>query len=198
MTSIENINKVFDLYVNYGSNGYIGEKLSQLEHAAQAGMLAEKEGCSDEIILGAFLHDIGHLLIYVNPGMETMNNYGVMNHELIGANYLQDMGFDEIICKLVSGHILTKRYLLTKHPEYYNKLSDASKHTFEFQGGLLSNDEILQFENNPLYIMNLKIREWDDKAKDASFKMKMYIDSINPIEYFKNIAIRHFLKKGVC
>lgn len=197
MTSIDNINKVFDLYEKYGINGYIGEGLSQLEHASQAGLLAENEGLSDEIILGAFLHDIGHLLIYSKPELTTMGDYGVMNHENIGADYLLDLGFDEIICELVRGHIITKRYLITKNPEYYNNLSDASKHTFEHQGGMLSEDEVSHFENNPLYIMNMKIREWDDKAKDVSFEMKMNIDSINPIEYFRNIALRHFSKENV-
>ena len=37
------MNKAFDLYRNYGNNGYIGEDVSQLEHATQTALLAEKE-----------------------------------------------------------------------------------------------------------------------------------------------------------
>ena len=41
--------KVFDLYRKHGEGDYIGEKVSQIEHATQCAMLAEKEGCSHEV-----------------------------------------------------------------------------------------------------------------------------------------------------
>ena len=45
-----------------GDKGYIGEDITQLEHAMQAALLAEKENCSSDVVLAAFLHDIGHLI----------------------------------------------------------------------------------------------------------------------------------------
>ena len=50
--------EVFDLFKKYGDRDYIGEPVSQEEHMIQCAMLAEKDGYSDEVILGVFLHDI--------------------------------------------------------------------------------------------------------------------------------------------
>ena len=41
------IDKIFSLYRNFGAANYIGEPVSQLEHATQCAMLAEDEGHSD-------------------------------------------------------------------------------------------------------------------------------------------------------
>lgn len=39
-----NVRKIFDLYRNHGQCQYIGEEVSQLEHACQCAMLAEQDG----------------------------------------------------------------------------------------------------------------------------------------------------------
>lgn len=71
--------EVFNLYNKYGSNGYIWESISQLEHATQCAFLSEeftqKNICpyKNYLILRSFLHDIGHLLIFDN---KKFKNYG--------------------------------------------------------------------------------------------------------------------------
>jgi predicted HD phosphohydrolase len=184
---MSDIDEVFDLYLKYGNKNYIGENISQLEHGYQAAILAEKENCSKEFIVGAFLHDIGHLLEFDNPHIQTMNNLGVMNHEKVGADYLRSKGFSELSCSIVENHVKTKRYLISKNTDYYNKLSDASKQTFEFQGGKLTEAEIKQYEQNKYFQENLKMRKYDDLAKDISIKIPK--ENIHKtINYYKNIA----------
>ena len=39
---IDNLKCVIDLYQKYGNKGYIGENVTQLEHATQAALMAEK------------------------------------------------------------------------------------------------------------------------------------------------------------
>jgi predicted HD phosphohydrolase len=56
---LNRINKIFSLYEKYGDNNYIGERVSQIEHALQCSFLAEKENFPNHVILAAFLHDIG-------------------------------------------------------------------------------------------------------------------------------------------
>lgn len=94
-------------------------------------MAEEKYKNQPEIILGAFLHDIGHLFEYQNPNLDIMEinnvNYGVKNHEKVGADYLRKLDFSEITCSLVENHIKIKRYLLTKNSDYMEQLSNASK-----------------------------------------------------------------------
>jgi len=179
--------EIIEIYNKYGDSGYIGEDVSQYEHALQAYFLAEKfieDNASkfdfsnvspSEIKLGAFLHDVGHLLEFENSNLGKIGDYGVMNHEIEGANYLRNLGFSENVCSLVKNHINTKRYLITKNEDYYNNLSDASKKTFEYQGGKMNEDEVINFEHDKLFFWHLNLREWDDKAKSTEQELLKYI-----------------------
>jgi len=180
------VNEIFSLYENYGAADYIGEPVSQMEHMCQAAQLAEAEGYDDEVILAAFFHDIGHLCEHV---LETnqMDGYGVMDHESLGSQYLREKGFSDKIARLVESHVPAKRYLTFKYPEYFNKLSNASKITLEKQGGRMNDAEAKQFESDNLYLLFIKIREWDDKAKVESVPLPF-------LEIYKQMAYQHLLQ----
>lgn len=90
----------------------------------------------------------------------------MLNHEAIGAEALRRAGFQEPIPDLVERHVLAKRYLAWKSPEYLEKLSDASRRTLQFQGGPLTEDEARNFEQDPLCQSALQLRFWDESAKD--------------------------------
>ena len=192
MNEYRNLEDVFKLYEKHGSKGYIGEPISQFEHAMQAALLAEDffkyaaSNVNSEVILGAFLHDIGHLLRY-EPWFngKLMGDLGVMDHEKVGAIFLSRLGFPDKVCKLVAAHIVTKRYLITKNPNYFDNLSLASKQTFEYQGGKLDFVQMKAFENDDLFNFHLRIREWDDKAKETNQELLQKISEINPREYFQ-------------
>lgn len=159
--------EIFDLYEKYGQNDYIGEPVSQLEHMSQAAQLAIKEGYDDEVVLAAFFHDIGHICV-ANNGTNDMKGYGIKSHELIGADFLREKGFPERVAKLVENHVQAKRYLTFKYPEYYLALSDASKETLEFQGGIMTMKEAYAFERDPLFETSILIRKWDELAKETN------------------------------
>lgn len=163
---IQNIvDEVFALYDRYGSEDYIGEPVSQLQHMSQAAALAMKEHCDDEVVLAAFFHDIGHICVMHNERND-MGGFGVKSHEKIGAYFLRSKGFPEKIARLVENHVQAKRYLTYKYPDYYNELSHASKQTLEFQGGRMSAEEASTFENDPLFEMSIRMRKWDELAKE--------------------------------
>jgi len=94
------------------SMDYIGEPISQLEHALQCGKFAADSGADNEVILGALLHDIGHLLVGFEsndgPSQQRMGNLGVVNHELVGARFLLRLGFSNKLAQLVCGHVQAK------------------------------------------------------------------------------------------
>lgn len=159
------INEVFMLYNRYGSEDYIGEPVSQLEHMSQAAQLAMKENADDEIVLAAFFHDIGHICVMWNEDND-MEGLGIKSHEKIGADYLRAKGFPERIAKLVENHVQAKRYLTFKHPEYYNNLSMASKKTLALQGGRMTAEEATAFEKDPLFAASIRMRYWDEQAKE--------------------------------
>ena len=180
-----NVDEIFRLYEMYGLSDYIGEPVSQIEHMTQCGQLAIEEGCDDEVVLAAFFHDIGHLLEFVMP-VETMEGVGVMDHESIGQDYLLARGFSLRIAKLVKSHVEAKRFLTFKFPDYYDKLSDASKLTLEHQGGRMSAEEATAFESDPYFSEYIKMRTWDDKAKVVGKAMPS-------LKVFKEKSLNHLL-----
>ncbi len=182
------VDEVFALYEKHGDEDYIGEPVSQLEHMSQAAALAEEEGFDDEVILAAFFHDIGHLCAEDNEA-ESMDGFGNVDHEKLGADYLRERGFSERLAALVESHVIAKRYLTYKHPEYYNALSEASKATLEFQGGRMSEEEAADFEQNPDAGLFVCLRNWDDRAKELN-------KPIQNIPHLKLLAISHLYKNN--
>ena len=160
----EKLNLIFGLYETYGNEDYIGEPVSQIEHMCQSAQLAEKKGFDEEVILAAFFHDIGHLFSHLQS-TESMGGFGAKRHEQIGADYLRKLGFPEKIAKLVENHVQAKRYLTFRYPEYYEKLSEASRQTLVYQGGPMDESEAEAFEKDPLFEASLKMRTWDEEAK---------------------------------
>lgn len=163
----QKVNEVFSWYLLRGTDDYIGEPVSQIEHMSQAAQLAMVEGYDDEVVLAAFFHDIGHIC-KPDADAASMGGYGVISHERIGAEYLRTCGFSERVAKLVESHVQAKRYLTLRKPGYYAQLSEASRRTLEYQGGVMTEDEADAFEQDPLCQISLRMRQWDERAKVAN------------------------------
>ena len=171
----ENINRIFDLYDKHGKEKYIGENITHLEHATQTALLAEahfkKVATAIDpkiVILGAFLHDIGHLLIYEElPQLEPIENYGVKHHEEIGYYFLKKLKFPNELCDLVRNHVNAKRFLITINKDYFKKISSCSQETFKYQGGNMSREELINFNKDDLFPWYLKLLQWDDLSKST-------------------------------
>lgn len=181
------VDEIFDLYRQHGGQDYIGEPVSQLEHMAQTAQLAKKDGYEDEVVLAAFFHDIGHLC--ANTNNPHMNGYGMMNHEEIGAVFLKERGFSDRLVFLVKGHVAAKRYLTYKFPEYLNRLSEASRITLAFQGGIMTKLEAEEFEINQDANLMLKMRTWDDMAKITDIP-------VTNLEELKELALKHLIHQN--
>lgn len=178
--------EIISLYDKHGDEDYIGEPVSQIEHMCQCAQLAEAAGADDEVILAAFFHDVGHLCEFAFPErkIEHMDNVGVVDHEKLGAEYLLSKGFSGRIAKLVQSHVAAKRYLTYHYPEYYNQLSESSKKTLGFQGGIMTPDEAMAFENDDLFNLYISIRRWDDLAKKTA-------QPLPALEHYKRLMITH-------
>jgi phosphonate degradation associated HDIG domain protein len=159
------VDRVFALYERFGASDYIGEPVSQIEHMSQAAQLAMAEGFDDEVVLAAFFHDIGHLCA---EGAQNMGGYGVVSHERLGADYLREAGFSERMARLVEYHVEAKRYLTLRESGYYDRLSEASRRTLEYQGGVMTEAEADAFEQDPLCAVSLRMRQWDELAKEMA------------------------------
>ncbi|MFC5411544.1 phosphonate degradation HD-domain oxygenase [Larkinella bovis] len=164
------IAEITELFEKHGSDDYYGEPVSQLEHMLQSAMLAERAGADDETVIAAFLHDIGHLLPS-EAAEDHMDEYGRVDHEKLGADWLRERGFSEKVAQLIEHHVNAKRYLTYKNPAYFNKLSEASLKTLAFQGGPMTAAEAQEFEQNPFFRGILQVRGWDELAKETDLEM---------------------------
>jgi len=164
-TDSEAVKAICTLFRNYGSGEYIGEQITQWEHALQAAYMAKRAGAEEEVIIAALLHDIGHIYALAVHSKDYMGDYGASRHEHVGAEFLLSLGFTPLVASLVRRHVDAKRYLTCVQPSYMNKLSEASKVTLRYQGGPMSREEAERFEQDPLKSTILLMRTWDEKAK---------------------------------
>lgn len=182
----QSVAEIMDMYKKFGNEDYVGEPVSQIEHMCQCAEFAREAGSSDELILAAFLHDIGHLYALAFPEVEVkyMDGFGIVDHEKIGGEYLLSKGFAPSIAKMVASHVEAKRYLTYSDSNYYNLLSDASKKTLEFQGGKMTETEALAFEADPLHTNYIVLRKWDEMAKVVNMPLP-------EMSYYEAMMIKH-------
>lgn len=148
----------------YGDSQYGGEAVTQLEHGLQAAALARGAGATNEQIVAALLHDVGHLL---HDLPNDSPDQGIDDrHELLALDYLSTM-FPPAVTEPIRLHVEAKRYLSAKEPAYMAALSEPSRISLQLQGGPMSHEEALGFEAHPFFSQAVELRRWDDGAKVA-------------------------------
>ncbi|MBT5008386.1 MAG: HDIG domain-containing protein [Gammaproteobacteria bacterium] len=150
------------LYDEQGDQDYIGEPVSQREHALQAAAHARASGAPEAAVLAALLHDVGHLQY---PKQDSMAGFGTRAHEVLGAHFLASLGFSAKVSALVQRHVDAKRYQVARSETYRAGLSQASQQTLHFQGGAMTLAERQAFEADPHFELALRVRHWDELAK---------------------------------
>ena len=165
---------VEEIIFNFSNNKslYIGEELTISEHMIQTAMLAEKNKCSDDLICSSLLHDYGHFILK-DPN-QLVSHLIDGNHENIGSNYLKKYFSCEIIEPILL-HVDAKKYL-ARNEKYFHHLSEASKTSLKLQGGIMSNNEAKQFEQIKNYKNAIKLRRFDENAKQKNIKIKKIED----------------------
>lgn len=183
MNNIDNkMNDALNSLQSANDLGYIGEAVSQLEHSLQCAYFAEQSGHHQDVILACLFHDIGH---FASPTLQYhMADLGVMNHEWVGAKLAYDFGFSAKVALLIGYHVDAKRYLAGKKAGYFNRLSEASKNTLKFQGGMMSAQERVVFEYHPYFKDILQVRINDEKAKETNLK-------VPGLDYYQNLIQEH-------
>lgn len=165
---VEFIGGIFD---RRGDEEYLGEPVTMAEHMLQGATIAEQNGQPEEIIVGALLHDIGHFTSEF--GMFSMNDTEDRFHEEAGAEVLERF-FPSVITDCVRYHVAAKRYLCATKPEYFNRLSEASVHSLNLQGGPMNAEEVAEFERNPNLKQIIAVRYLDEAGKRADMETPDY------------------------
>lgn len=147
---------LLDLLAAMASQSY-GETVNMLDHSLQSAALARAEGGTDDLVLAALLHDIGHVL--GDAGV-----WGLPGHAEVGARALQSL-LSPTIVEPVRLHVDAKRYLVATEPQYLERLSEASVVSLGQQGGPFSAIEVAAFEKEPHHLSAVALRRWDDDGK---------------------------------
>ena len=152
------------LFSKYGETAYLGENVSQQQHALQCAQLAVANDASQTLAIAALLHDIGHLLLL--PEVEHWSK-PELQHDRVAGQWLSRY-FPEEVSEPVRLHVEAKRYLCANNNRYRSGLSSASQLSLETQGGPMNEAEMENFRQNSHWRDALSLRLWDDEAKDPS------------------------------
>jgi gamma-butyrobetaine dioxygenase len=148
---------VYTLFEEHGHLVDPGDGVTQLQHALQSAALAREDCCPDSLIAACLLHDVGHMI----------EGIGGEHHEAVGAAWLSGC-FPEEVTEPIRLHADAKRYLMTRVPSYVEHLSESSLESLNFQGGLMSSEEVAAFEQSPHHEGAVRLRKIDDRAKDPA------------------------------
>ncbi len=155
--------RIVKLFQQRGDSEYGGEAVTQLEHALQCAALAEQENVPDSLVVAALLHDVGHLL---HELPDDAPDSGVDDHHENSGYHFLKSHFSPAVTEPVKLHVAAKRYLCAVDADYRSSLSQASQVSLELQGGEMTEAEREEFRENTHYEAALRLRKWDDTAKD--------------------------------
>lgn len=169
LTRANIVDFILDLFARRGAEEYMGESVSMSQHMEQTAACATADGASDELVIAALLHDIGH---FVGGFPIDALEKGIDNcHQDAGASFLAPF-FPASITEPVRLHVNAKKYLCTVDQNYINRLSAASIESLSVQGGSMSSVEVQAFESNPYHPSALKVRHYDDDGKVVGLAIK--------------------------
>ena len=155
--------ELLDIFVGRATRRYGLSEINQLQHALQSAALAEADKAPPATVLACLLHDVGHMIhgLGENPAGRGIDDA----HEQIGADWLTER-FGPAVSEPVRLHVAAKRYLCTVEPDYFGKLAPDSVRSMKLQGGLMSTEEVDAFRANPLHGEAVRLRRFDEAAKD--------------------------------
>lgn len=171
--------RVLQLFAERGDSDYGSESVNQREHALQAAHLARQAGADAALVAAALLHDVGHLLHNLP---DDAPEQGIDDrHEELGHRWLA-RHFRPEVAEPVRLHVAAKRYLCSVDDEYYEHLSESSRVSLALQGGPMSAEEAEGFRASPHFEAALRLRRWDDEAKDPDLVVPGLIAYVPDLE----------------
>lgn len=156
------------IFERRGGEEYLGEPVTMAEHMLQGAYFAAQANEPEDIIVATLLHDVGHFTSEF--GTFSMDDAHDKHHEHAGAEVLERF-FPTLVTDCVRFHVDAKRYLCATDAQYFSKLSEASVHSLNLQGGPMNPVEVAAFEENANVQSIVAVRRYDDQGKIANFEI---------------------------
>ena len=159
-------------YETAGPEGRCGRNgVSQLKHALQCATLAAHADAPDTLVAAALLHDLGHLL-YEQPDHEMGTGKDDV-HQYLALPFLRPY-FGPAVLESIKLHVDAKRWLCATDTAYWAGLSAGSQRSLALQGGPFTADEAQAFIALPHAADAVRLRRWDDRAKDPAQEVRPF------------------------
>lgn len=160
-----------DIFTRRGADEYLGEPVTIGEHMLQAAHFAQQDGHEEQVIVAALLHDIGHFTgefigMPLASGTMFLEDQTDRQHENAGAAVLEQF-FPDLVVDCCRYHVAAKRYLCAREPGYFDRLSEASVHSLNLQGGPMDDEEAVAFEAHPNFDAIIAVRRYDEAGKEV-------------------------------
>jgi len=172
------VDRILETFAARGDLAYGSEAVTQRQHALQSATLAIDEGAGGPLVVAALLHDIGHILDTTELPPDDAGNLDDAHEDRAAAWLARHFG--PAVADPVRLHVAAKRYLCTIDPTYAGKLSPTSHKSYLDQGGPMTADERAAFEAEPYFKEAIRLRRFDDQAKDPARRTA-------PLESFRNL-----------
>jgi [1-hydroxy-2-(trimethylamino)ethyl]phosphonate dioxygenase len=138
-----------------------GEPVAIGDHLRQSAALARADGASASLIVAALLHDVAYLLAPERADESSIE----VDHAEVAAAWLEPW-FPSSVVQPVRLHVEAKRYLARTEHGYAGSLSAESTRTLALQGGVMIVEEAETFERDPHFESAVRLRHFDERAKD--------------------------------
>src|SRR2546427_2516860 len=140
--------RLLDAMARSASRLYGGEAVAELEHALQCAELARAAGADEDLQLACLLHDVGRYAVDPSLVFDTDEPSCAGPHA---------RGHHEVGAELIAPWV--------PEPDYFDRLSTASRHALRLQGGVMTAVEVARLAVHPWLPDALALRRWDDSAK---------------------------------
>lgn len=160
--------RLTEAYAEFGDERYmIDEEITQASHVLQAAYFAKTAGAPEEVVVGLLFHDIGQIAEQEHVGEVA---YLHKNHAEMGELWLKRHEFPSFVSDWVARHTIAKLVHCIDNPDYYEKLSKASKDSYHYQKEKYSDEVLARFRAHPNAADFLAMRLCDDMAKVVGFE----------------------------
>jgi len=174
------------IFTRRGADEYLGEPVTIGEHMLQAAHFAQRDGHEEQVIVAALLHDIGHFTgefigMPLPSGTMFLEDQTDRQHENAGATVLEQF-FPDLVVDCCRYHVAAKRYLCAREAGYFDKLSEASVHSLNLQGGPMSDEEAIAFEAHPNFDAIIAVRRYDEAGKEVGMTVPPFSSYLPMLE----------------